>query len=430
MRILCVGNMYPPHHLGGYELVWQGAVAHLRSLGHAVRVLTTDLRLPGSERDRRESEPDVHRELRWYWREHRWPRIGPRGRLGLERHNHAVLGRHLREQRPDVVAWWAMVGMSLSLVERVRRQGQPAVGFVHDDWMVYGPQVDAWTRGWSRAARLAAVPTLLAPVSARMAPVSARLAAVSGRLAAAAEGRTGAPTRPHLGGAARWLFVSETTRARAIDAVGSLDDGGVAPSGIDPAFLESAPEQPWRWRLLYVGRIDERKGIATAVQALACLPPAATLTIVGEGEHRHETELRALAAALECSERVRFAGGAERAALRDIYAAADATVFPVTWTEPWGLVPLESMGVGRPVVATGRGGSGEYLRDGSNCLLFEAGDAVALAASVRRLAEDPGLRARLREGGIATAPRYTEARFNEAVARAVAEAAGERARVD
>ena len=47
MRVLTVGNIYPPHHLGGYELVWQGAVRTLRDAGHAVRVLTTDVRYAG-----------------------------------------------------------------------------------------------------------------------------------------------------------------------------------------------------------------------------------------------------------------------------------------------------------------------------------------------------------------------------------------------
>ena len=41
-----MGNMYPPHHFGGYELVWRSAVEHLRRAGHEARVLTTDLRTP------------------------------------------------------------------------------------------------------------------------------------------------------------------------------------------------------------------------------------------------------------------------------------------------------------------------------------------------------------------------------------------------
>jgi glycosyltransferase involved in cell wall biosynthesis len=77
------------------------------------------------------------------------------------------------------------------------------------------------------------------------------------------------------------------------------------------------------------------------------------------------------------------------------------------------------MARGRAVVATGRGGSGEYLRDGDNCLLFDADDSLALASCVKALADDPELRARLREHGFETAPRHTEASFNEAVEDAV-----------
>ena len=86
-------------------------------------------------------------------------------------------------------------------------------------------------------------------------------------------------------------------------------------------------------------------------------------------------------------------------------------------------MPLEAMGKGRPVVATGRGGSAEYLRDGENCLLFEAGDAAALAGALTRLATDADLRRRLYDGGLETAARYTEPLYNEAVEQALREAA-------
>jgi glycosyltransferase involved in cell wall biosynthesis len=86
------------------------------------------------------------------------------------------------------------------------------------------------------------------------------------------------------------------------------------------------------------------------------------------------------------------------------------------------------MGRGRPVVATGRGGSGEYLRDEHNCLLFDADDPEALAAALGRLAGDDALRARVRHGGLETAPRYTDELFNEAVEEELARAAGARPR--
>ena len=77
MRILTVGNMYPPHHLGGYELTWRSAVEHLRAAGHDVHVLTTDFHLevpdPGFPED-----PAARRDLRWYWHDHEFPALTPR----------------------------------------------------------------------------------------------------------------------------------------------------------------------------------------------------------------------------------------------------------------------------------------------------------------------------------------------------------------
>jgi glycosyltransferase involved in cell wall biosynthesis len=380
--------MYPPQHLGGYELVWQGAVRHLRGLGHDVRVLTTDVRFG----DAPEQDAGVFRELRWYWRDHAWPRLGPRARLAIERHNARVFDRHLAEHAPDAVTWWSMGGMSLSLIARARRAGLPSAGFVHDDWLVYGPRADAWLRAMRRS----------------------RL------LARAAWHATGVPTwfAPHE--VDRWMFVSDATRRAAERAVGPLHGAGIAHSGIHPDFLDARPEREWRWRLLYVGRIDGRKGIDTVVDALGHLPAEATLTVVGGGDNEHLGALRARA-----GERVTFAGARDRAGLKEAYDGADVVVFPVLWEEPWGLVPLEAMGMGRPVVATGRGGSGEYLRDGENALLYPAGDAPALAAAVRALAGDPALRETLRAGGLATAPRHTEAVFHSAVAATV-EALGSR----
>jgi glycogen synthase len=98
-------------------------------------------------------------------------------------------------------------------------------------------------------------------------------------------------------------------------------------------------------------------------------------------------------------------------------------LFPVTWQEPWGLVPLEAMAVGRPVVATATGGAAEYLVDEHNALVVAPGDADALAAAVRRLAEDGSLRERLREGGAETARRYDQRAFEQRVIAALEEAA-------
>jgi glycogen(starch) synthase len=384
VRVLAVGNMYPPHHFGGYELVWRAAMRHLESSGHEVQVLTTDLDTGTTEPD----DANVRRTLRWYWRDHGFPPRSRTERARIERHNARVLCRELRRFRPDVVSWWSMGGMSLSMLERVRRKRVPAVAFVHDDWLDYGRDADGWYRGSARLPGWAVWPV---------------------------ERLVGAPVRIDLARAARYVFVSETTRRRAVEAGVAPASTGIAHSGIDPSFLDSAPEREWSWSLLYVGRLDERKGVDTAVEALAHLPEQCRLTLVGGWDEREEGRLRERAAELGVLERVHFAGQKPREEVRAAYAEADAVLFPVRWEEPWGLVPLEAMARGRPVVATGRGGSGEYLRDGENALLSEAGDPSGLAAAVRRLAGDAALRARLREAGFETAERHTEDHFNAAV---------------
>jgi len=79
-------------------------------------------------------------------------------------------------------------------------------------------------------------------------------------------------------------------------------------------------------------------------------------------------------------------------------------------------VPLEAMAVGIPVVASGRGGSAEYLRARRNCLIFDT-DAgpEALATAVLELAGDPQLRDRLREGGFETGERLTVEDYDRAI---------------
>jgi glycosyltransferase involved in cell wall biosynthesis len=179
-------------------------------------------------------------------------------------------------------------------------------------------------------------------------------------------------------------------------------------------LLAPAEAQDWRWRLLCLGRLDRRKGAHVALAALRHLPEA-RLAIVGAGDAEYEGELRAQAVRDGLTDRVTF-GHVGRGGLRAAYAEADALVFPTLWEEPWGLVPLEAMAVGRPVVATGTGGSREYLRDGLNCLIYQPrDDAEALASAIRRLAGDEELRSRVRRAGIETASRYPSSAYDEAI---------------
>ncbi|HUE29218.1 MAG TPA: glycosyltransferase family 4 protein [Solirubrobacteraceae bacterium] len=398
MRALSVANRYAPWSTGGYEVVSSAAVGALRVAGHEIRVLTTV-----SDPSDRVSGPvdldGVHRELRWYWRDGEFPRPGLRETVRLERANAAALRHHLEEFEPDVVIWWGMGGMSLSLIEQVRRAGVPSVGLVGDEWMLYGPGVDAWTRLWRGRLRLGA--TL-------------------------GERVLGIPTNLDLDNGARWLFNSQFLLSSARAAGWRLREADIAPPGVDPRLFAPRPSQPWGWRLLYCGRADPRKGVASVIEALPRLPAEAVLTIHGDGDHGFLAELASLASRLGVAERVRF-GHSEHDRVPEVYSAADAVVFPVTWQEPWGLAPLEAMAIGRPLVASRAGGGPtEFLQEGDNCLQFEPGDAGGLANALLRLATDEPLRARLVSEGHATASRFTEQRFHERLERELRRLAGDR----
>jgi glycosyltransferase involved in cell wall biosynthesis len=287
--------------------------------------------------------------------------------------------------------------MSLSLLEHVRRAGIPAVGVVGDEWLRWGQRADAWSRLFRRRPRLARL----------------------------VERRTGLPASVDLSGSALWLFNSEAVRRGALQSNLGLQRTGVAHPGIDETlFAEPAPERDWDWSFLYLGRLDPRKGVHIAIEALKYLPGEARLVLQGEGDEGYAQELRDLTGRLGLGDRVTFST-APRSAIPAVYTAADAVLFPVQWQEPWGLVPLEAMAMGRPVIATGTGGSAEYLKDGMNCLLFEPRDSPqALAAAIGRLAADPALRMRLRDEGRRTASGFTETAYNEEIRMALKETAG------
>ena len=93
----------------------------------------------------------MYRELEWYKDDDLVFRSPRRlARPVLERRNLATLRRHVSEFSPDIVNWWAMGGMPLSLIESVRRMGLPAIGMISDEWMIYGQEVDAWLAPFRR----------------------------------------------------------------------------------------------------------------------------------------------------------------------------------------------------------------------------------------------------------------------------------------
>jgi glycogen synthase len=377
--------MYPPHHLGGYEQSCRDVVDRWRREGHDVAVLTSDWRVQGVDDPPGEATAGIHRRLRFYWDDHRIISPPPHRRLAIERHNQTALRDVLGHFRPDVVSVWHMGAMSMGLLTAIERAGIPMVLVICDDWMVYGPEVDAWSRAmWRR-------------------PAIARIAERLG----------GVPSSPPTMSSAAVCFISGWTQAIATaKSPLPIHRPSVVYNGIDSTDFPVQPreDRAWAWRLLYAGRVEARKGVHVAVRTLRSLPEEATLRIDGPAEPAYRDELERIARDNGVAERVVFAE-CTRAQLRDEYADADALIFPVLWDEPFGLVPVEAMASGTCVVATHTGGSREFLVHDGNALVVAREDPQAIAAALHRLAGDPELRRRLAHGGAATAGELTVDRF-------------------
>jgi glycosyltransferase involved in cell wall biosynthesis len=188
----------------------------------------------------------------------------------------------------------------------------------------------------------------------------------------------------------------------------------VVPCGVDvDHFRPDGPADPrpqrsgrTRPRVLAVARLVERKGVGDIVEALAHLPEA-ELVIAG-GPDRAELaadpevcRLRALAERAGVVDRVDFRGRVAREELPALLRSADVAVC-VPWYEPFGIVPLEAMACGVPVVASSVGGLIDTVTDGATGVHVPPRDPDRLAGAIGALTADP---ARARALGTAGARR-------------------------
>ena len=183
----------------------------------------------------------------------------------------------------------------------------------------------------------------------------------------------------------------------------------VAPCGVDPvAFSPDGPSEPRgaAIRLVSAGRLVPRKGVDLIIEALGLLADEGMvdveLEVVGGGvEATGDPELARLSALANTrgvADRVHFRGQVARAQMPALLRSADAVVC-TPWYEPFGIVPLESMACGTPVIAAAVGGMRDSVLDRVSGLHVPPRDPVAIAAAVRRLADETSFRCALGVAG-------------------------------
>ena len=203
----------------------------------------------------------------------------------------------------------------------------------------------------------------------------------------------------------QWLYHADTRRVVVIPP--GVDTSRFYPIPSDEAKeFVGVPRD--RNMLLFVGRVEPLKGIDTLLEAMALLKqqgaldrhPMCVAVIGGDpdaGPDRITDEmgrLKTMSASLDIEDVVTFLGKRDQDTLQYYYSAAVAVVVPSHY-ESFGLVALEAMACGRPVVASETGGLAFLVRDNETGFHVPAGDAQAMADRLRRLVEDEVLRTRL-----------------------------------
>jgi glycosyltransferase involved in cell wall biosynthesis len=386
VNILFITNLYPPHHLGGYELRCHDVVTKLEKRGHRVTMLTSTYGL-----ERPVVENSVHRVLALESDTHHYQ---PASLLRLRKDNRRNLGylrQALADFQPDVIFIWGMWNLSKLIAQGAERQvGNKVVYSIADMWPTH---TDAHTAYWQTPARRwfmrlpkRILATLIRPyLRLEGLPATLRLENV--------------------------ICVSKALRDNLVSAGVPVHNARVIYSGIVlDDFLSSTRDRTWRdgkLSLLYVGRLVKEKGAHTAILALAELANQRNLnnldlTLLGWGPPDYVSHLRALANDNGLGEHITFLDPIPRAEMPGLLSRFHVLLFPSIWEEPFSRTLLEAMASGLAVVGTTTGGSKEVVVDGENALTFTPGDAHDLARQIERLARDPALRKRLALAGART----------------------------
>ena len=357
LRICLVSAAYHPYPSGVSEHVSQLGTS-LQQIGHRIEVLTT--RFPDHHDDSTEPFP-----------------VTRFGRVLLVPMNGS----------------YATLPVGLKMAGQVARfLGERSFDIVHCHGMFW-PEISYWAIRHSRAINV-----------------------VSFLTAGFSTGSRGGKTY-------QWLFRSHlrkihgrvpiSNRAREAFEAYVPGDCRIIPCGVDLArFRPNVPplpeQRPGSPTILFLGRLDARKGILVLIRAmpeiLARLPDA-RLLVIGTGPQA-ASAVR-LARRLDAAGAVEFVGRVDRQDIARYYAGCDIYCAPTLGGETLGIVLLEAMATGKPVVTTEIPGYDETARADTDAILCRPGDPHALAAAIIRVAQDRELSRRLVESGLQRVQEYS-----------------------
>jgi glycosyltransferase involved in cell wall biosynthesis len=398
LRILVVSNFFPPHTVGGAEIVAYRQARGLRARGHEVTVLAGEQSsetnpagrldfdtydgLPVYRLSMRSLEPD----LNFYW-------------LAAARRLRAVIAAN----RIEVVHIHNAMGLGANLIPAVKQAGARCIVTVHDHW------------GFClRATRLRKDGALCTNYE-ECAQCHSGKQPPNGM---------GVPTRLRRDYVAWCLSHADKLITPSAYLAGAYSEAGfqadsiaVISNGIDLDAVPKGPKEPspsGAIRFLCAAYLGEHKGIFVLLEALRVLakdPAIASrwhVTIAGEGHLRRSAEKILRASGLTGN--VTLTGQLPRHQALALFARTDVTILASIWPENEPLSMLESIASGTAQIATQIGGNVELVEDRQSGFLVPPGDAAELAAAMRRYIDEPALAAMQGSYNLARRQRFDEVR--------------------
>lgn len=384
MRILICTNAYPPHFMGGAELVAHEQAKLLGERGHDVAVFAGDIGARGDRHARIDDRYDglpIHR-IKTTPDDYN-PAFLNFLHPDIDAHFEEVLGSF----RPDVVHFHNLMGLSVKLPIIARAAGARTVCTLHDLWGFCLLNTAIRTDGLPcrNISECRSCLPLQQDGNGIGVPMRFRKDFIAFALA-------------HV---ERFIAPSHYIADRYVAA--GLPEARIAviPNGVDLERFAPTGRMPSDSliRISFAGHFGAHKGVNTLIAAFASLGRRADIILHLAGEGPEERRYRAQAEALGIADRIRFFGQLAPAVMPSFYADSDIVVLPSVWDENQPVCLMEAMASGLPIIASNKGGIPELIDHAHNGLLFAAGDIDALAAQLRKLVGDPTARAAMGRQG-------------------------------
>jgi glycosyltransferase involved in cell wall biosynthesis len=373
VKILILTALYPPLGASGHDDRCRQVVDALSARGHRLQVLTSNHRVPPMGVPR---EKGVFRQLMLHDLEDSESTLGVSYKATYEQElAHArVLYNRVDRFKPDVVYVWNMNGLSKSLLLGLQDQGTSMVYDLHGNWL--SPQVfdlDPWFSWWQRSRSL-----------------RTKCYQLYLKLTGAARRRL----RHFPVGQATDLDISNAS----VCSVSLRDDlvaAGVSQAASLPVMYPALDTNHLLFKCKYqrarkfmwAGRLNAAKAPGVALRAVGVLKERGIdveLDFYGMGDPIERKAMRNLIDGAGLSDSVRMLG-IRPGELAMKYADYDALLFTSRCNDPFPITPLEAMLSGLPSILARDGGIEEIAKDGETALLYNAGDANALADAMVRM---------------------------------------------